>query len=297
MKRIIKSLIVVTAVIVLVKLSSTTNNQTLNVSNIIKKKDVYTEQVSEDITNDEEWTITTDFENLRIYVIEGSEDSISITHRYFEKRDFEIEIDSDSNTIHMSNHYPRSRDLNIIDIANWFFGNDSIVLEVPEGLLLSELELNTDNGKITVEDVTVTNLLIDQNNGKIEIDDTEVANSVTISTTNGNVNLTNTYSVNGSLEVVTTNGKIKLNNVDFENYDLTTTNGKVLLTDLNTTNQDGAILKVHTTNKGIKLEDVYVSDVSLHTTNGDIDYNNDDTDFNVSLYWYTTHGSKEGNVK
>ena len=273
-------------------------NYFTEVMNQPKTTDIYDEELTEDILNGEEWTIVTDFENMRVELVESSNDTLSVVHTYTEMHDFDKLFSRciSNVVIYMCNDYPDFRVVNIKDILSFIGSVDTVVIEVPQGLLLGETTLSTYNGEVRVNDMELESLTITTLNGLIRLEDVMVTEDVDIHTSNGVIYLIDVFSPGCILTADTSNGRIELDNVVFDEYDLRTSNGKIKLTDLNVENQDGVLLDADTSNGDIELENVYVGRVILDTSNGSIDYNNDDQSFDVDLTWDTSNGSRNGNI-
>ncbi len=266
-------------------------------SNQPQTTDVYTEDLSADILADETWEIVVRFDSKEVEIIPVLGTELIITHKYEELNNFEIDIDSDSNTLTLVNvdttqfHWADFRTI------FYFFGNrDSIVIEVPIDMLLGDVDIQVYNGEIELFGVEVGQLDINASNGKISLDEIIINDDVTIYTSNGEINIqevTGTY----DLSATTSNGRIYIKDVEFTKYYLDTSNGSIILKDLNVINYDGVLLSADTSNGNIDLEDVYVLDVSLDTSNGNIEYFNSDSSFEVdNLNTDTSNGNISTNM-
>lgn len=259
--------------------------------------DTYSAEVADDIAAGNEWTIATDFENMQIELSESTDDTLSVVHSYTELHQFTIELDEETRTIIMSNDYPDFSGFNFRDFVSLFGSKDQVIITIPQGLVLGEINLQTLNGEIRVDDMELENLNASTMNGVIRLEDVTVEEDVDLQTSNGVILLIDVFAPGQRLDASTSNGTIELDNVVFESYYLDTSNGKIKLNDLNVENQDGITLVADTSNGSIDVKNVYVSNVELDTSNGSIEYYNDDLTFDVDLDWDTTNGSKEGNVK
>lgn len=260
--------------------------------------DVYTEDLAQDVLDGVAWNIVTDFDSMEIDIIPVFGDDVVVTHTYNELNEFEIDIDTTTNTITISNNidsYISFFDIN--DLFSLFGNNDVITIEVPANLLLGDLDISTLNGEVELKDISTKSVTVDVTNGRITLDGLIITGNVDLSTTNGDVivkNITGKY----NLDVSNTNGTIIVRDVEFLNYDLSTTNGGFNLDNLNILDKDGLSIEVSTTNGVINMDEVYVSDIELNTTNGDINfYNNDTTFLPDSFVKHTTNGDVNTNVR
>lgn len=267
-------------------------------SNQPKTTDIYTEDVAQDVIDGETWKISTSFDSMDINIVPGYGDEIVITHKYSEFNDFTINIDTITNVITLTNDDPTVIQwFNLNDLFVWFGENDSITIEVPVGLDLADVILQSYNGEVTIMDLNTDKIDINITNGQVSLSGLEVHGNVNIETTNGSVNVKNIIG-KYNLTISSTNGQMTVKNVEFLNYDLSTTNGGFNLDNLNVAEQDGVSLKADTTNGDIEMDEVYVSDVRIETTNGDITYYNDDETFDLDRFDRdTTNGDISTNIR
>jgi DUF4097 and DUF4098 domain-containing protein YvlB len=135
----------------------------------------------------------------------------------------------------------------------------NVVVKVPEEVEL-ELNLDTSNGRITLENIIATEINLDTSNGAIELNDV-YSDTIAGSTSNGRIQ----GNIDGiDVELGTSNGSIELNLAGTRTgrYELSTSNGSI---DLN----------VPTGN------DIGYS-VALRTGLGSVDLNLNDLDYSVN---------------
>ena len=258
--------------------------------------EIFTEDLNSEITGLETWDIITDLDTLSVQIVPVTGTEVRIIHSYRELNEFEYEIDTTGNTITVSNDYESNISWgDFRDIFTLFGGGESLVIEVPAGLLLDDIDIKTSNGEVELIDIELSKLDVYTLNGKIILDGLTIGADMTLETINGEINI---QDITGSYDLYasTSNGRIYLRNVDFIEYILNTSNGTINLANLNVENQDGVSLYADTSNGNIILEDVYVLDVTLDTSNGNIDYNNSDTSFEVDLDADTSNGDISENV-
>jgi len=297
-----KSILFVTALIVIVftgfNLVTGENNVFDVYSNQPKTTDLYTEDLNADIIGLESWGISTDFDYMDVEIIPVLGDELKITHRYAEDNDFSINIDKDQNVIIISNDVPMSnlRWFSYQSLLTLFSESDSIKIEVPVALLLGDIDIVTHNGEVTILDLEVGELNVSSSNGRIRLDSMTINAAAVIKTLNGQISIQDVVSIY-NLEADTSNGRIVIEDSEFRNYNLDTSNGEIYLENLNVSNKDGVLLIADTSNGKIKLVDVYVKDVRLDTSNGDIDFHNSDLTFVVENFDRdTSNGQISSNV-
>ncbi len=139
---------------------------------------------------------------------------------------------------------------------------------------IDEMNLETSNGSIIIQDVTVS--------GDAEL-----------YTSNAHVKVK--YSEVGHLEAVSSNGSMVVTNVISDYIYLDTSNAGVSLEEITTTSGE-AVLIIDTSNGSVDLENVYIHTVTIDTSNGGIDFYNDDTSFDIDVTHSTSNGSYDGNV-
>lgn len=256
------------------------------------------EDLSQDIIDGIAWDIVTDFESMGVEVYAITGDEIIITHTYFEDNDYEITIDTDLNIITISNNVETQIfTFNIEKIIAMLKGGDKVIIEVPESLLLGDVNIKSLNGKVEMRNVFIGELDVELSNGSISLDTLTVTGDINLATSNGNARVKNIIG-QYNLDISTSNGRITLDNLEMLNYDLRTSNGKLIIDNLNVLNQDGVVFYARTSNGNIIMNEVYIDDIDIKTTNGDIDFYNIDTDFLPSSYDRdTSNGDINTNIR
>jgi uncharacterized membrane protein len=253
--------------------------------------ETFTEDFTQELLNNEEWSIITDFENMEITVVKVAGNDFVVKHSYYEDDEFEYEFDYENNELTISNDTD--------DTINFFFDPSDIFraitsdyeirIEVPEDLVLDTGVFETYNGEITINNVDFKNFAASTSNGTVYLANLTVENDVDITTSNGTIDLNNVLNVNlGLVKLSTSNGSIEIRNANFGTYDISTSNGKVTLFNLNEDEYDGLELEVDTSNGSIQLKNVYIDDIDLDTSNGSIEFLNDDTSFHPTSYKKST---------
>lgn len=260
--------------------------------------EVTTEDLTQDILDGETWEIITDFENMEVEIYAVNGDEITFTHTYTEESDYEIDVDTETNKITISNNFDTTFTwFSLEQLFSLINGSDKLVIEVPKNLLLDNVGISSLNGKVEIRNLSTGEVTIDVSNGKIILDDLVITGDIYLDSSNGDVVVKN---IDGryNLKVKTSNGSIILDNTNFYDYDLYTSNGRIKAENLNVLNQDGVTLKFRTSNGKIIMNEVYVDDIDINTSNGDIDfYNIDDTFFPSSFEKDTSNGQVNTNVR
>mgnify|MGYP000032029141 CR=1 FL=1 len=261
-----------------------------------KTTEYYTEDVTSDIANSESWQIITNFDSMEVELLTVSGNEINVIHSYNQEREFTITLDEETNTVTIANKVDNKFISSFKDFLALIGVRDTITIEIPESLNISDVDINSKNGYVIVKDVNPRSLSISTFNGAVTVRDVIVNNDLDISTLNGRILIENVQGADFELDASTSNGAITIKSSSFKVYNLDTSNGQINLTDLNVLNKDGVTLDADTSNGNINLENVYVLNVNLDTSNGNIDYNNDETFILNSYTKDTSNGNITGNV-
>jgi len=258
---------------------------------------VYNEVLTEDITNNDLWEINIAVDNLDIEIVSIDGDEVIITHSYDEYYEFELTIDIEENVITVNSNDSKFSFFDIKEILKFFGDRDKVKIEIPEDLLIGDLYISTNSGKITLTDIEVDKVDAYTSNGGITAEYIISNNYMNLSSSNGIIVVRNSIGLLQKLTIVTSNGSIVIRESEYRDYELKTTNGSINLENLNVTNQDGFTLIAHTSNGSIDADEAYIKNVDLDTTNGDIDFHNDDFTFVLDVFETdTTNGHISQNV-
>lgn len=251
-----------------------------------------------DITDETPWTIDVDVANMNVVLVESDTSELIVTREYQEEDyDFVLEIDEATKTVLVQQVYEHGSwdfniDINLEEILK-LIKPDVITIQVPNGLHLSSVNLNTMNGTMTVDSVDMGILVIETVNGKMSLQYFTAAN-IDILSVNANVVVEEVH-VDSGFDVEVINGNIIVYDSSFKNSVLQTENGRVVLEDINVLDKDGVDLEISTTNGRVSLINVYIAKVDVSTVNGDIYYNNEET-FTVDYDKETVNGDTSGNM-
>lgn len=258
--------------------------------------EVYTLEVTDDISSLFEWEIMTDIDDMKIEVKPTSGNEIIITRNYYEGEGvFTVEFNEDLDELTIIHDEPTQifNTINSFEDLIQLLNNDTLVIEVPEDLLLDVVDIKVSNGEVDFSGIDARSITVIGSNGAVNLDS---VNSDTVIIKSSNAYLSVKDSSGLSLTLETGNGKIMVRESSFNNYNLDTSNGRIELSNLNLEFKDGVELDADTSNGKVILKDVYVATVDLKTSNGDIEYFNDDETFNVDFTRKTSNGQITTNV-
>lgn len=239
------------------------------------------------------WTIETNVDFGEIVIVRTSSNVIRVHGTELEDYPHTVTIDETNQKISVDNTFDQLISFRLV--FNLFTQTPSIIIEVPESIELSVVDINGTNGKVEITDFDLTDLSIESTNALVRLTDITVTNNIVVNTTNGDIVLTRVSALD--IRMKTTNGRFNLNQVDAKDFHLTTTNGEIRLEAINEPLKDGVTLFAKTTNGRIEAYDVYVKDVEVETTNGGITYRNSDLTFILDSFEHsTTNGSLDSNV-
>jgi len=244
------------------------------------------------IDNENLQNLIIDVDNVPIYIVPTKDEKVKITYYESKRTKFTTKETKDSFTF-KSKHKFIVLDM---DFSFLFFDN-KVTIEVPENMILS-YDIKTDNGRIEIKSLTVSDSKFETNNGRIKASSVKSDNGLEFRTSNGQINLTgvrafkilaktNNGSINlkrvntlKSINATTDNGRITLENLTSPNIKLTTNNGRVTgnilgdeidySRDLKT---DNGHITINGTRYADKIKDRQTKNKSLYikTDNGNID--------------------------
>lgn len=181
-------------------------------------------------------------------------------------------------------------------LTSIFRNQPSVIIELPVDLQVESITINGSNGDIIIRDITTDNdINIDTLNGKITLTNVSASN-IDARTSNGKVNINN-VTVSDTMQFDTSNGAIDGDTLEATTYDFDSSNGKITLSNVDAEDKDGNELNAFTSNGAIELTNVYVNEAILNTSNGDITFMNDDLTFIFdSVDANTSNGDVDMNV-
>ncbi len=222
--------------------------------------------------------------DIEIVLVSG--DEVTIKHSYYDDDEFTYDFDYENNVLTLENEPTEYVYIwKIEDIIRFATSNNEVRIEVPESLVLNDAILTTSNGEVNITNVDFNSIVIHTSNGEVNISNINLNTDLTVITSNGRIIIQDiTVLAEGDLHVESSNGRIEIDNVNFADYVIYTSNGSITLSGLNEDLQDGEDLYVVTSNGSIDMENVYVDEIIIETSNGDIDFYNDDATFMPTIF-------------
>ena len=150
-------------------------------------------------------TISIDAEACSVVISTGSVDSIEAN--YEGKEELMPEITYDEGQLLISQHVNRNQDIGV------FNNGPEVVITIPEGTEIGDINVNMDAGNLELNYLTFTGMTGELDAGNIEIRNC-TADTVRIATDAGNYELENSAINTLALEAAA--GNIELSNIDFE---------------------------------------------------------------------------------
>ena len=264
-------------------------------------QDVLTDVTTiEDVTTEDEYTIYMELDDMNVEIVTTSGSDLVITRTYSEDVENEVfQINESTDGVVITHELPRfiwNFGFSLENLAK-LYNRDELLIEVPEGVELELIDVETTNGRVELEDVQALNIAVYTSNGEISVENVTVEDDLDLRTTNGQIRVVEaSATLGGALTANTSNGKITVMYVTFNTINLDTSNGKIIGEQVNLDKRTGTSLIADTSNGSIIMDEVYVSVVDLDTSNGDITYNNEDLTYSVDLTTDTSNGNITGNV-
>lgn len=233
------------------------------------------------VSNLDNYNLTADLANSSIEIKYGSTDEVVVT--FHNTDDADVEYTETTNGLIIKDKSINSWfdntsavDWLITLMQNDFtFTGSSMVIEVPVGISFSELDFETLNGEIVIDDVTTSVLNASSTNGEITLTEF-VTNVLSVDAVNGEISIANSFANDAIIDSV---------------------NGMIIINNLNTAANDGDSMIVTLVNGEISVDNAYFLDVELNTVNGAISYFNDDATYILdSLDITTVNGQTSHNV-
>ncbi|WP_313630789.1 DUF4097 family beta strand repeat-containing protein [Enterococcus devriesei] len=161
--------------------------------------------------------------NMPIEIVGASGNQTKIS--YQKSRDIKYKIKQKGDTLNVERQGKRWFNFSIF---NFGASNAKVTVEVPR-TRLKDLDVETSNGKLTVENLMLDNLDLESSNSKMQLKDLDVK-TIDAETSNGNIQLDRLTFDEGSFD--TSNGKFDLNNLEFKEGEFETSNGAIRLNHL-----------------------------------------------------------------
>jgi len=263
-------------------------------SNIFSASDENFTLHEESYATDAFTSVTFDFDNRRVYILESPDENIHVKYYIHEKDIHEIS-DLDPNlTIEISREWyysiftfdffanrdlykvhlylPTDTTIEKLDIKS---SNGSLSVDIDK--TFDSIDLITSNGRIDLMNLTANDIIANSSNGEIKVENLNVLNKINLKTTNGAILLDDVTSP--QIDADTSNGKITAQNITSNDVSLDSSNGTVYLSvkgekddyrvTLSTSNGD----KIY---DGLKVESGTINTagnylISLDSSNGDVE--------------------------
>ncbi len=204
--------------------------------------------------------------NSEFIINKSNTNKIHIKYYENEKQYYDLNIINDNilsiNFIENLKWYER---INIVNLTN--YSNYTPELYLPDNFDVS-LNINSVNGKVSLDDVVFKNLKVNNTNGSIKLKNI-VGNDITIQGKNGS---------------------IKFEEVNVNDLNIQGKNGNIVIEAVN-----GNHIKVESINSNVTINDGYVKGkTEISTINGNVSFNN--LDFDEHLQVDTTNGNIKGKL-
>lgn len=167
--------------------------------------------------------LVVDDRNMPVEVVGVSGNKTRINYK--KSRDIKYKIKQTNNTLSLERKKTIGFSFNFFNFGN---SNPTVTIEVPKDKL-KDLQVDTSNGKLVAENLTLDNLDLETSNSKMTISEVD-ARTIDAETSNGKVELTRMKFDDGSFE--TSNSKMDLQDLSFGEGEFDTSNGKINLMDL-----------------------------------------------------------------
>lgn len=235
------------------------------------------EKQSEVVENTNQ-TITLKDCNTPINIKKSSDDKIHLDYYVNEKESYNI---------NSQDNIEVSKELNYkwYDyIFNINFQQCDFTISLPENFN-GDIDVNTENGKITLDDISANILTLKTSNGDFDVENIK-SGSLSAKTNNGYIYVSSSE-IKDTAKLTTSNGAVEQNKVNVNDLSVETYNGKIKLYDANVNNNATLV----TNNQEINFSNLSVKgDLKLNTANGKITGNILQPMSNFSIISNTSNG-------
>ncbi|PAT01528.1 hypothetical protein CI105_06495 [Candidatus Izimaplasma bacterium ZiA1] len=261
--------------------------------------DEYTLDVSSDIENLVSWNLDVDYDDLDVEIVAINGDFIKVTHNYYEKNQFSLLFNEESNLLKTSNKV--KFDLFNIDFFKYLFmDRQNVVIEVPKELLINIVDVETAIGNVEMLAINTGTLDVITATGRITLDTMEISGKVDLNVATGNIKATNIESTNSDATVIfsvtTSTGNIYLNNVEFLRINVNVETGRVTIKDIGSATSPVTYVNTSGGTGSVNYEEVYSEAVTITASTGSISYYNDDEFTPTTLVLNTNTGHIDQNI-
>ncbi|MGL4383451.1 MAG: DUF4097 family beta strand repeat-containing protein [Bacilli bacterium] len=172
--------------------------------------------------------------------------------------------------------------INNLEVSN-NIGNTTII-----NASITTTVLDVDMGELDINKSKMQSLQVNNNMGKLSILDTN-ANNLIITQDMGDITINALISTN--INITTDLGDLELKNITTNQLVVNQEDGNINLKEIKSLNNEEQLLDVNSNNGSISLVNVYLNNFIIKSSNGDIDYFNDDLNFNfISKEIKTSNG-------
>lgn len=196
--------------------------------------------------------------NTPVILTKSSDDKVHITYYENNKRKYSISENGILSVKKINNYQWYDYFFNIS------FQIKSLTVEVPESFK-GDITIDTNNAKISIEDLEVSNLTAVTSNGSIELRSVKANENIETHTSNGSVDIQKITV--GKLNIETSNAHITCKEINSTDLSAKTSNGRITLSDVKTENEVFA----KTSNGSIETERLLAEkSITLNTSNASI---------------------------
>lgn len=207
-------------------------------------------------------SIYVDTDNEKVTVKATDNDYITIS--YYESSHEKYEFENKDGNVSLE----RKDTIRFFNFNLSFWHDREIIIEIPDELILS-YKIYTDNARIEVSDLSISNSLFDTSNASIEMTNINSDNKVDLKTSNGQINIERS-NIN-SIIAKTSNGSINIQDVKANNLSAKTSNGKILFDELEALNIDMNTSNARVEGNIIGNEEDYYKDIKTSNSHIEID--------------------------
>ncbi len=212
--------------------------------------------------------INVDVRNRSIDIKKTNQNNIVVKYKtneknaiYCEKSNGSVNVSSED----IDNWLDQLKHGAFINFSFNFTDNLNIQIEIPMNFK-GELIIHTSNASINLSDISnLSNIDLQTSNSNIIIENVECENA-RIMSSNGAIDLTN-LNVNNKIDGRTSNNTIEIKNCKSSEIEFKTSNGKIILYNINTTRS----LEATTSNAKITVERIICPEIKLKSSNSNIE--------------------------
>jgi len=132
--------------------------------------------------------------------------------------------------VYVGGHLEIFRDVNLANNTFIRGGTINILVPIHDGSVFESVSISTTNRDVNVSDFNANSLIIDSINTGVNVSNVNIENNLALQSTTGSIDVADSR-IGGILSVATTNRNITLNNVetDMDNAELDVSHGDVVI--------------------------------------------------------------------